>query len=178
LPDPYSASSGDTPPRAAAAWPPAPSGMPTPAPRGGDISEFETQSEWIVFLLIIVTLGLYMPFWLIRTNKVIARIDPAKEIAPGAIWTVLGLLIVDDILQIAAGADQNTQSPVHMLSGGCRILFTIYYWFIIFKFRSVLNGILDRTPSLKKFGVLGTLIFGVLYLQARINMRKRDAGYA
>jgi hypothetical protein len=161
-------------------WPPKPSGPVPPPIQGagsGDIREFAVQSDWLIFLLLIVTLGLYAPFWMIRTAKVIDRTHPELRVRHGMIWGLLAYDVASLVLWLVlAGTSADTSNAAIRTGVGVfRWVGIIYNWVLVFRFRGVFNAILERTSSsLRRFGKLGTFFFGVLYLQIRLNQRIKE----
>ena len=161
-------------------WPPPPSGMTSPPLNGGgsgDIRDFPKQNEWLLLLLLIVTLGIYTPFWMSRTAKIINRIIPERTIPLAMVWILLGVLALNILINPGVGL-ANTLSPAsrqvfNIASFAFALSIRIYYWLVIFRFRAVLNAVLERTAQRKLSGI-GTFFFGILYLQIRLNMRIKE----
>lgn|GEM_PF-2278530 len=170
MPDP------NTPPTSPV-WPPAPGGMPTD--KIEDIREFEHQDDWRLFLLLIVTLGIYLPFWMIRTSKTINRIAPNKPVSLHYPQILLGLLIINLLLLgttiVLFSTHPTIGAILYLIWNLWRWVITIYVIVVSFMYRDALNRILDRTtPPLRDFGAVGTFLFGPLYLQIRLNQRIKE----
>ncbi|MDR3706821.1 MAG: hypothetical protein P4L33_00855 [Capsulimonadaceae bacterium] len=168
--------------RSAPAWPPTPTAEPLPPLSGegtADIREFERQNEFLLLLLLIVTLGLYAPFWMLRTAKVVDRVIPSKAIPIPLIWTLLCLQIANFVVAFAAGMVGVTAPSMarlfHEGDQAVGLLVGVFGLFLAFWFRGTLNAVLERTaPKLRGFGTVGTFFFGVLYLQIRLNQRIKE----
>jgi hypothetical protein len=168
-----------TNPTATPAWPPTPGGMPSASAQADDIRQFPVQSEWLVLLFMLITLGIYAPFWIIRTTRIINRILPENPIPDGMVWLLIPLLIVNLVLAFASGALMVANPTLAQLLSHISNIYswavTIYYWVIIFRVQGLLNKILEQTsPNLGKFNGVGTFFFGPIYLQAAINNRIKD----
>jgi len=148
--DPLNQHPSDSPPPVATVWPPAPASTfsgPIQGPGAGDIREFEPQNELLLFLFLIITLGLYAPFWMLRTAKVVNRLVPDRQVALGAVWALLVLCVLDYLLGFGMGLFQAVTHTTLPASGTGLFgwIVTFYYWFLIFRFRGALNDVLDRT---------------------------------
>jgi hypothetical protein len=163
-------------------WPPAPSGMETSSVGSGDIREFEYQNGWLMFLLLVVTLGLYSPFWMIRTAKTINRMSPYKRIPLFYAQLLLIGLIVDILLISCIGVLMAAPLSTLLHKQGALLPPLIIAWAmynyatgISSAYREALNRILDRTsPPLRHFGRIGTYFFGPMYLQICLNKRIKE----
>ena len=162
-------------------WPPAPEGMP-PTEEGlefGDIREFAYQNGWMVLLLGVITFGIYVPFWMIRTAKVCNKLDSNRSIPlylPQALLFLRGLVVVSAIVAgIASSQNVISDNEGTTLCDGFSLLVGIFQLFLQFKFYGVINRILERTsPYGKYLNGVATFFFGILYLQIAINRRIRQ----
>lgn len=162
-------------------WPPAPEGMQSSYIGADDIREFEYQNGWLLFLLLIVTLGIYAPFWMIRTSKTYNRIYPSMPVPEtyAKIW--LGLRIVDLLSAFVIGGmaavHPGSSSSIDGVSSAVGWGIAIYGIVLAFMYRNALNRVIERTsPQLERIGGILTFFFGVLYLQICLNqaIKKRQ----
>jgi hypothetical protein len=173
MPDPNTSS---TPP----VWPPAPEGMESSPTGTGDIREFEYQNGWFLFLLLIVTLGFYVPFWMMRISRTNNRIYPDNPVPLYLAQILLGTLaaniisafVFDTLLAIHI----TLSGPIVTVSNVFGFGIDIYALVLYFVYRNALNRAIERTsPKLHYIGGIGTFFFGVLFLQIRLNQRIRQS---
>jgi len=158
-------------------WPPPPEGVEDPGSPGylpTDIRAFDEQNCWVVLLLMIVTLGLYQPFWLMKISKVINRVAPDRSIPLMYFWTLIGLLVANYVAELIAATLQVLYPNSAQSVENVRRLFgygvAIYSLFLLFKVKDAMNYILWRTfPRWERFSGLGTFFFGALSLQIQLN---------
>jgi len=171
------------PPPGSNIWPPAPSGPGQPVfdpLEFGDIREFQTQNGLLMFFLMIGSFGIYGPFWMIKTAKVLNRIAPEREIPTGMIWTLLAFMISSYILTFGVSfftrhLTSQSATVISAMTNAYSWAEAFYWWYMVFRFRSAFNAIIRQTsPNLLRFGVLGTFFFGELYLQVALNNRVRQ----
>lgn len=178
----YEPVSGELAAPGASVWPPPPSGTPGPflsADRSAEILEFSTQNGWLLFLLLAITLGLYGPFWMIRTIRVANRIAPERLVQESLIWTLFAVEATSLAYTNALGFFPNAVPKLPAGLAGFQQwlswLPTIFWWYLLFRIRGNLNYIVRRSsPGLDRIGALGTFFFGELFLQIRINQRIRQ----
>jgi hypothetical protein len=170
------ASATDTKPRAA--WPPAPAGgqySDNELPYSGDIRDFKTQNCVLLLLLILVTFGLYVPFWMYRTANVINRIAPDRTIPTGLVWLMLAFQIVGYLIGVASVIAETfmpSTGPISLSHRYFSMIVWLFYLSMAYRIRDALNVIVARTsPSLGKWDGLSTLLFGPVYLQYGLNKR-------
>jgi hypothetical protein len=154
--------------------------QPVPGGNGtGDIREFEYQNGWLLFAFLIITLGIYVPFWMLRTAVVVNKLLPDLSIKSYLPKVLLMGLFVNLFNGFLVGILQALKSPsaetANILSNILSFGISIYELVLVFQFRGALNKILERTsPRLRYFGGVGTFFFGILYLQIRLNQRMKE----
>ena len=142
------------------------------SPRVADpthIAHFEPKSVLVLIGLTLITLGLYLPFWMHRQCKVIARLLPHNPVSPewivavfvlsfGSLGWVIPELVTDDDPQVL------------MIGTIIEWIDTICFLVVAFKIKNRMNELLGSQPSSPRwFGGLGTFFFTCWYLQWKIN---------
>jgi hypothetical protein len=125
----------------------------------GSVLAFPRFSAWFVFLLCIVTLGLYPLYWLYTRTKIANRVLPSNPISMGLAAAVLTLATANLVIGFLSGADANDAS----------LRMSLATWAIqlawIFQLRARLSEISNK-PAV---GGVMTFFFGSLYFQYKIN---------
>jgi hypothetical protein len=160
-------------------WPPPPEHTSQQSQNQEDIQRIGMQNCWLLLLLIIITLGIYVPFWMIRTAKSINRIAPDYAISIPTLQALFGLIAVNsggaliiDIVLWSTGIGNSTLNTIFNVSG---FAIGIFQLIMIFQVKGALNQILWRTfPRSKRFSGLGAFFFGPLSLQIEINQFIRE----
>jgi len=140
-----------------------------PIPAG--CPQFPHFNTWWVLLLSIVTLGLYVPYWLYTRTKILNRLSRYDPI-PIALPVALPVLCV---LCVAIGFVDGIY-PDRM---GVKPFLVIVQWTYMivtliceFSFRNRLNeDCLEGSDSPYWVGLVATFFFGILYLNYKLNQR-------
>jgi hypothetical protein len=160
-------------------WPPPPEAIPGEGTGSvgympTDIRAFDNQNCWVLLLLLIVTVGLYQIYWMIKTAKVVNRILPDRSIPLLFFWTLIGLLVVNVIAELIAAtlrvlypnSGQSVEDVRRLFGFGVGI----YNLVLLFRVKAAMNHVLWRTfPRSERFSGIGTFFFGSLCLQIQLN---------
>jgi len=169
----------------ASVWPPPPTGsIPELNPSGTldpefgfrDVRAFKTQNPFLLWLLLIVTLDIYSPIWMLRTAKVLNRVWPEKSAPTGVAWVGLGLTIANLLFALTMGVmGAITPSNASAFDDSSKFLGYVvgaYMIYARFQYRRVLNDVLRQTAPGEEVEVFipgYTFFFGVLYFQIHLN---------
>lgn len=133
------------------------------------IQVFERFSTWYVFGLSVLTLGLYLVYWLItRSRKLngLKFVEPISETymqITAAAWVLYYPVSIGEIFM----RDNFTYL---MFSKAFTLLTTIMVLVWAFMFRNRLNTFLERSSTKSsKLGPVFTFLFQVLYLSFKVN---------
>ena len=138
------------------------------SPNRSSITAFKRFSTWGVVLLAIVTLSIYVPYWLYTRTKVLDRIAPQEPIPRLVINAAITLFIFSMLFSFIEGAYPTfgvklSSSLLSLLSGVSFIVWA-------FMFRSRLNTILGASSGDPLWlGPVMTFFFQILYLNYKIN---------
>jgi hypothetical protein len=160
-------------------WPPQPIDN-SPAPDAdSDIRAFQYQNGWILALLLLVTAGLYRAIWMIKFAKTYNKLVPNKQISVALPYVLLWALAINLLSYGVIEAFLKVRYPISSfvinIDNAFSYCIGIYMLVIAFVCRGALNTVIEKTsPSLRYFGVLGTLFLDVLYLQITLNRRIRE----
>ena len=137
-----------------------------------NIDRFSTQSVWRMIGLSLVTLAFYFPFWMRKTSRVVNALLPSNTIGTWffPVSIILSALNFGMVIPEILTDDNPTVMMVgKVLSRSNNILIVVW----IFKIRNRINVILEsekETPLW--FNEFWTLLFGMFYIQFRINKIK------
>ena len=123
---------------------------------------FDRFSAWWVFLLTIVTLGIYPVYWVYTRAQTVNRIQD-NQIAPA--W--LYLMVIFFVLTIVIGfiAPENVN-----LANGLNIAYFVTLLASLFKVKNRLQKLMsESTGSNYTLGPVLTFFFHSIYLQYKIN---------
>jgi hypothetical protein len=135
---------------------------------------FARFSAWWVFLLTIVTFGLYAYYWMFTRTQVINKNYPQHSIGTGLVWLALVVFVGQFIVSFAAGfmtpTGVATGGPLAVLEPLASILASIMWLVWIFTIRNRINRISGAVSGepIWAGGVL-TFFFSCIYLQYKIN---------
>ena len=133
------------------------------------ITQFKRQSVWVFIGLTIITATIYWPFWLRRQSRLLNQSLPQQAIPTWFFHVLIALTILNigwaipEVLTddapgiIAIGKLLNIADGIFMI-----------VW--VFKVRNRLNALLCFSKNDKTwFGGVWTFLFGIFYLQFKIN---------
>lgn len=133
------------------------------------ITQFKRQSIWALIGLTIITATIYWAFWLRRQTRLLNQNLPQQPI-PGWFFPVLLVLTILSIgwaIPEVLTNDAPGIIAIGELLSCADLIFTIVW---VFKVRNRLNTLLETSKSDKTwFGGVWTLLFGIFYLQFKIN---------
>ena len=138
-------------------------------------SPFPKQSVWAVLGLSFLTAGFYFPFWLRKYTRIINRLLPDSQIASW--WFPVCILVA--ILNLGMVIPEVLTNDHPLALGIDRIIEKIdviltYTW--IFKIRNRMNILLQAQPKQDRwFHGAWTFLFGILYLQYKVNLLHEQA---
>ena len=138
--------------------------------RGVDaFKAFERFSTWWVFLLGIVTLSFYLPFWMYTRTQVLNRLPGVEPIGDEFVVITVVLYILAEINGLSGlfrpdkGVLDLTSQVVSMASN---ILFLVW----VFKFKNRLNDFLEKNVSgYMPLTSMATFFMQVIYLSFKLN---------
>ena len=157
-----------------------------PAPPIGEptcIREFQHQSVLGLFGLSIITLGIYVPVWLDRQAKIIARILPRDPVSRELVVAVYVLYIASvawivpliwiEFTPPTAG-DHSALLLIELVDSLLDWTGMICMLVLTFKVRNRIHAVIGARPQSERwFSGLLTFFFSVLYLQYKINRVRR-----
>ena len=133
------------------------------------IEEFPRFSTWWVLLLSIVTLSIYMPYWMFTRTRVLHRVAPEKPVPSAVIVISLLFFAVNIGFGVLEGVYPNDvmiKLYSQLLSIASGISFVVW----VLMFRNRLNALLGVTrESPLWLGAVLAFFFQILYLQYKIN---------
>lgn len=132
----------------------------------GGVSGFERFSTWYVFLLAIVTLGVYLPYWLYSRTKVL-NAQSEDQISSGFVWTTILLYALALCTSIASAAVGQELAELVLLDSGVSLVANVFMIVWAFKFRNRLQKLI--APLQLKTNPILTFLFQTLYMQYKVN---------
>ena len=140
-----------------------------PIPAG--CPQFPRFSTWWVFLLSIVTFGVYVPYWLYTRTKILntmSRYDPIPIALPVALFV---LFVVCAGIGLVDGIDPDRMGAKSFLAIA-QWIYVIVTLICEFSFRNRLNeDCMEGSDSPYWIGPVATFFFGILYLNYKLNQR-------
>lgn len=139
---------------------------------------FPRQSVLTVIGFTVLSLALYLPFWLRKQTRILNRLLPESSISTA--WfpiCILSILMIYGvvILEIASNDDPNILIISKIVDKLSQLLIVIW----TFKVRNRFNELLSLQPDDQGwFNGFLTLIFGAFYLQFKINRIETPASLA
>src|SRR5215470_4723727 len=139
------------------------------SPQVTGIEAFPRFSTWWVFLLAIVTLQVYLIYWLCSRSAILNRIFPSKRIPVALVLAAIGLwsaCVVVSFLQMAFPDDLALGVTSTVVSWSWTVVWLTW----LFKFRNRINQHCGARPHDGYWinGVL-TFFFGPVYFQYKLN---------
>ncbi len=133
------------------------------------LKEFKFFSTWYVFILSIITLGIYPLYWLYNRTKKINRTKELEPIPESFIYSVL-ILYVFSILAAYYPYFYQVSKQYFLYVNLFSYFVTILVLVWVFKFRNRLNNFLSKTHApCMPLGPVITFFFQVLYLSFKLN---------
>jgi len=139
------------------------------------------RSVLLMIVLVILTLGLYIPLWFLRRRKALNQLDsPRKlDLGPFVAFAVFTALEVAMILAVRAAGEAAIPPDVIVIVSLARFVLGIVLLLQCFKTKNILEdhlaGPADAAPSMfaaaerVKLSGLMTFLFQIFYLQYVIN---------
>jgi len=132
----------------------------------GGVSGFERFSTWYVLLLAIVTLGLYIPYWLYSRTKVL-NVQSEDQISSGFVWATLLLYVLALCASIASAAAGPEVSELVLVESGASLIANVFMIVWVFKFRNRLQKLI--APLQLKTNPVLTFFLQAFYMQYKVN---------
>lgn len=134
------------------------------------IANFERFSAWWVFLLSIVTAGIYPLWWFYSRGQTMSA--NAKDYKLNMLWIYLTIVLFLFITVLDIIQAENT--AVVLISGVVAIVYLVAYIVAVFSLRRALRDIINQgdKDSYEPIGFLSgllTFFFAPIYLQYKIN---------
>jgi hypothetical protein len=137
-------------------------------PNRGSITAFTRFTTWGVVGLAVITLSIYVPYWLYTRTKVLDRVAPEKPIPPLLINAAIMLFILSMLFSFLEGAYPT--AGVKLSSSLLGLLSGVSFIVWAFMFRSRLNTLLGASSGDPLWlGPIMTFFFQILYLNYKIN---------
>ena len=130
-----------------------------------DISVFERFSTWYVIGLTIVTLSLYLPYWLYTRSKSLNAITENK--ISSYFINVTLILFFTSIVAVVTVEFIQPDETIMLTSSALDLISNIMMLVWVFKFRNRLSELFSHDSI--KLGPVMTFFFQVFYLQYKIN---------
>ncbi len=164
-----------TPAPVPSVWPPPPTSFEAPTAQASPLAAlagFRVQSVWLVLLLTLITLGIYAVFWLRRQSALVNSLRPDLNLSVAYANVVLVVAFLGAGLDVASWIN-DASSLDNAASLGDR-LFGIMALVLSLQVRGGFNRLLGlEKTSPYWFGAVWTWLFGVVYLQYKINQDVR-----
>ncbi len=139
---------------------------------------FPRFSAWWVFLLTIVTYGIYPWYWMFSRTQVINKHYPQHAISNGLVWSSLTVFISQFVVSMwmnfsAASASTDSLATLVIINGVLSLAFFVFWLTWIFSIRNRINAISGTHSGEPHWagGVL-TFFFSTIYLSYKINQIK------
>jgi hypothetical protein len=133
------------------------------------ITQFKRQSVWALIGLTIITATIYWPFWLRRQSRLLNQSLPQQAIPTWFFPVLLALAILSIGWAIPEALTNDAPGIIAIgkLLSKADLIFTIVW---VFKVRNRLNALFETSKNEKTwFGGVWTVIFGIFYLQFKLN---------
>ncbi len=110
-----------------------------------------TRNPWVVWLLVLVTLGIYGLYWWYKTNEELAEYDPSIEVNP--LLAMLALFVpICNIVTLwrtgtRVGQAQQTATGTANASGGIAFLLALLFSLNFVYLQSNLNQLWAAVPA-------------------------------
>lgn len=134
--------------------------------KGQRMQQLPRISTWYVLGLMILTLGLYYPYWLYTRTEVINRVHNR----PIAMNTVIAILVLYALSQVLSFMDGFYSGEYQMQAGIIGLLSAIANLYWVFMVRNRINEMAEA-PTPQGYWLSGIITFflHVLYMQYKIN---------
>src|SRR3989344_2640110 len=140
------------------------------------------KSVIILFLISVITWGIYPGFWYLRRIKEFRALNTTKRVGKGLVIVYIILtFFLYAVIGLYAGFDIKTISPSETILF-ILALFPLFVIFILlllwiaisFRARKIINEALENKGTETKISGFYTLIFNLFYLQYEINRINED----
>lgn len=145
-------------------------------------------SVLLVLVLTVITFGIYYPVWFLKRREALNNFESKTELNKGTYIGLIALVVVSLLLDLVSGyatiqaqGGNDLSRKIEVIRMVLSLVYTITLIIGCFKVRSILDDHFNARLNLNiPFSKLPTLIFGILYLQYKINRlpdaRRRMAG--
>lgn len=116
-------------------------------------------SAWLVFLFSILTLGIYVIYWLYSRVRVVNELQN-KPIAIELLYGLIGVLVATVVVAFM---------EITMLDSALNIVYYVIFFVIAYSLRNRLHDIFAANNHEAKIGPILTFFFNIIYLQYKIN---------
>jgi uncharacterized membrane protein (DUF373 family) len=143
--------------------------LSTPEEQSDRLDIFQRFSTWYVFGLALVTMNLYIFYWLYSRTKTLNRLKDISPIGDAFMFSTIIINIVSLLLSLGGMIFKNYNEYV-LMSNITSIIAGILLLVWVFKFRHRLNDFLEQhqLPH-SKAGPVFTFLFQALHLSYKIN---------
>lgn len=148
----------------------APPRAPVDDVRNAADPSFRRINTWSVFLLEVVTLGLYAPYWLYTRSRIWNSRQPSQRMEAAVPMVAMVLSLVSLPAALAAGIYAD-HLGLQTLSAGAQLGSKLVILITAFNFRSVMNRQYPGRGSPYWVNGLLTFFLLVLYLNYKLNQR-------
>lgn len=134
------------------------------------IRDLQSQSTWKLFLLSVVTLGIYTAYYIKKQTKILNQhLDRSQQLSEGfisffLIFSYLSVVLIIPYFFVEEG------HPIELISDVVDNVWNIIALVLAFKFRNRMNTLLNSTPGQHNwFHGAWTFFFGFLHINFKIN---------
>lgn len=136
-------------------------------PKDQPILNFERQSAWIVFLVGVITFGIYFVYWFYSQKSVLNENTRSTKVSENLFIAYVAMFVISNLIGFFISDDSFS-----LISGLATIGYLVAYVMFVFSVRSILNGIINASVSTENQTNLGgilTFFFSAIYFQYKIN---------
>lgn len=155
-----------------AVWPPPPTNTPlSPVTMDSKaILVFPRQSVWLLLFLTLITVGIYTNVWQLQQATRLQRFLPDQSLRPFTIGALI-FAVISAAFDVSINFTSN--ASLNLTSSGLDLVYGILALILEFAIRSKLNTIQGGYANrVYWFSGVWTFLFGVLYLQYKINKNR------
>lgn len=130
------------------------------------VLKMERFSAWGVFLLTVVTFGIYYPYWLINRAKKINLLSKVSKANLAMLYTYVALYIATIVMSAIFPED----SPMTIVNGVVSIVTMVPLLIGVFSMRRAVEEVINEgNQEPVHLGGILTFFFSAIYFQYKIN---------
>ena len=134
------------------------------------VRDLKSQGTWKLFLLSVVTLGIYTAHYIKKQTKILNQhLDRSQQLSEGfisffLIFSYISVILIIPYIFVEEG------HPIELISDLVDKVWSIIALVLAFKFRNRMNTLLNSTPGQQNwFHGAWTFFFGFLHINFKIN---------